>query len=105
MSDNDNQNPPVVLDQHRGMAAQKATDARRHQADVETNQEVLRSNRDALEKVLFAGPAETWPQAAEKAGYLLRLFGETAEGRDPRHKQLIEEVCADFDRLAGPPVI
>jgi hypothetical protein len=104
VSDNDNQKPPVVLDEHRGMAAQKATDARRHQSDVETDQEVLRNNRAALEKSLFAGPAESWPQAADKATYLLRLFGETAEGQDPRHKQLIEDVCADFRRLGKPPV-
>jgi hypothetical protein len=104
VSDNDNQKPPVVLDEHRGMAAQKATDARRHQSGVETDQEVLRKNRADLEKILFAGPAATWPQAAEKAIYLLRLFGETAEGQDPRHKQLIEDVCEDFRRLTEPPV-
>lgn len=105
MSRDDNQKPPVVLDEHRGIAAQKATDARRHDAGVETAQEVLRTNRAALEKNLFAGPAETWRQAGEKVDYLLRLFGETAEGRDPQHKRLIEEVCADFHRLAGPPTI
>ena len=104
MSNNDNQKPPVVLDEHRGMAAQKATDTRRHQSEVETDQEVLRTNRGKLEKILFAGRAETWPQAAEKAVYLLRLFGETAEAQDPRHKQLIEDVCQDFRRLAEPPV-
>ena len=104
MSGNDNQKPPVVLDEHRGMAAQKATDTRRHQSEVETDQEVLRTNRAALEKILFAGPAQNPSQAAEKATYLLRLFGETAEGQDPRHKQLIEDVCEDFRRLAEPPV-
>ena len=103
MTDNDNQKPPVVLDQHRGMAAQKATDERRHLSEVETDQEVLRTNRAALEKILFAGSAQTWPQAAEKAAYLLRLFGETAEGQDPRYKQLIEDVYADFRRLAETP--
>jgi hypothetical protein len=105
MSDNDNQKPPVVLDEHRGMAAQKATDARRHQTDVKTDQDVLRKNREVLETILFAGPAQTWPQAAEKAAYLLRLFGETAEAQDPRHKRLIEDVCEDFRRLTEPPVI
>src|SRR4051794_4607056 len=39
LSDNDNSKPTVVLDEHRGMAAQKATDARRHDSDVQADQE------------------------------------------------------------------
>jgi hypothetical protein len=104
MSDDDKQHPPVVLDEHRGMAAQKATDARRLRLEVVTDQGVLRRNRADLEKLLFSGPAETWAQAADKAIYLLRLFGETPAAQDPRHKQLIEDVCRDFRRLAEPPV-
>jgi hypothetical protein len=104
VSDNDNPKPPVVLDEHRGMAAQKATDARRQRSDVETDQEGLRQNRAALEAALFTGPASTWPRAADKATYLLRLLGETAEGQDPRLKQLIENVLDDFRRLSEPAV-
>jgi hypothetical protein len=33
----------IELDQHRGMAAQKATDLRRLMADVEANENALRS--------------------------------------------------------------
>jgi hypothetical protein len=103
MSDNDNTGdnpkPPVLLDEHRGMTAQKQTDARRQLIDVEADQETLRRNQNALETVLFAAPAETWQQAAEKARYLLSLFAAAAEAQDPRHKQMIEAVTEDFRKL------
>ena len=99
MSDNDNQNPAVVLDEHRGMTAQKQTDSRRHESGVRADQEVRRQGQALLEKHLFVGPAATLSQAVEKAGYLLRLFATTAEAQDPRYKQLIEETIEDFARL------
>jgi hypothetical protein len=59
VSDNDNQNPPiVVLDEHRGLVAQKATDERRQSSEVEADQEALRRGRAELEDVLFGAPAE-----------------------------------------------
>ena len=42
----------IDLDQHRGMAAQKATDLRRLLADVEANEKALRLGRDELENHL-----------------------------------------------------
>jgi hypothetical protein len=101
VSDNDNQKPPVVLDEHRGMAAQKATDARRSETEVHADQEALRQGQLSLEQHLFAGPATTWAVAAEKAAYLLRLFAASAEGQDPRYKRLIEDVVEDFRKLGG----
>jgi len=97
----DSEGPPVQLDEHRGMAAQVATDARRHSTAVEADQEALRQSRAEMEQFLFAAVATSWPQAAEKAKYLLRLFAETAEAQDPRQKQLIEAVLEDFKRLSG----
>jgi hypothetical protein len=47
----------IDLDQHRGMAAQKATDLRRLLAEVEANQRALRQRRDELEAHLVAAPA------------------------------------------------
>jgi hypothetical protein len=91
--------PAVLLDKHRGMHAQKATDARRHQSDVQADQEALRRGQATLEKNLFSGPAMTWPEAAEKALYLLALFAGTGEAQDPRYKQLIEDTLADLHRL------
>ena len=103
MSENDNQKPTVNLDAHRGLNAQKDTDARRHESGVRADQEAVRQGQESLEKHLFAGPAATWAEAAEKSTYLLRLFAATGEAQDPRYKQLIEETIADLQRLAHAP--
>jgi hypothetical protein len=91
---------PIVLDQRRGMAAQKATVIRRHLAEVEADQAALRERQGELEKVLAAAPAQTWLEAAEKARYLIDLFAATAQGQDPRRQRLIESVIDDFRRLS-----
>jgi hypothetical protein len=101
MPDNDNETSPVVLDEHRGMASQKETDARRHRSGVEADEAALQRRRAELEKFLFAAPAADWPDAAHKALYLLRLFAKTPGARDPRLKQLIEDTTADLNRLIG----
>lgn len=100
MPENDNDPPPVVLDEHRGMASQKETEARRQSSVVEADQAALRHSRMELEKFLFAVPAADWPAAAQKALYLLRLFAATADARDPRLKQLIDDATADLNRLS-----
>jgi hypothetical protein len=92
---------PVELDQHRGMAAQKATGLRRLLADVETNEKQLRLRQDELEAHLMAAPATSWQEAAEKARYLLNLFAASLASQDPRKRRMIEAVIADFKRLAG----
>jgi hypothetical protein len=91
----------IDLDQHRGMAAQKATELRRLLADVEANEETLRLRQAELESHLLAAPAANWHEAAEKAGYLLKLFGATLTAQDPRRQTLIAAVLADFARLSG----
>jgi hypothetical protein len=91
----------IDLDQHRGMAAQKATELRRLLADVEANEKVLRIRQDELESHLLAAPAANWHEAAEKAGYLLNLFAATIAAQDTRRQSLIAAVLADFKRLAG----
>ena len=101
MPDNDNETSPVVLDEHRGMASQKETDARRHRSEVEADQAALQRRREELERFLFAAPAADWPDAAQKALYLLRLFATTSDARDPRLKHLIEDATADLNRLIG----
>jgi hypothetical protein len=93
----------IELDRRRGMAAQKATELRRLLADVESNERALRLRQDELECHLVAAPATNWHEAAEKARYLLKLFGASPAGQDPRRQTLIEAVLADFERLSGTP--
>ncbi len=92
--------PPIRLDRHRGMAAQKATEIRRLLAEVEANEKALREQQVELEKQLIAAPAATWPEAAEKVRYLLGLFASTAIAQDPRRQRLIANVLEDLARLS-----
>jgi hypothetical protein len=91
---------PIDLDQHRGMLAQKATDVRRMLAEVEANEQTLRLRQDELESHLIAAPAANWPEAAEKARYLLNIFAATLTSQDPRRQKLIAAVLEDFARLS-----
>jgi hypothetical protein len=90
---------PIELDEHRGMAAQKATEIRRLLADVETDAEALRARQEALETQLVAAPSASWAEAAGKARYLLTLFAATPAAQDPRRQMLIAKVLEDFARL------
>ena len=94
---------PVELDEHRGMAAQKATDIRRLRAEVEAQRAALRQRQAELEEHFLAGPAATWEEAAEKARYLIMLLADMPEGRDPRREKIIASVLDDFARLSGGP--
>lgn len=94
----------ITLDEHRGMAAQQATEIRRRLAEVEADQATLRERQKQFENFLVAAPAQTWPEAAEKARYLITLFGATAAGRDARRQKLIGSVLDDFKRLSDGPV-
>jgi hypothetical protein len=94
---------PIVLDEHRGMAAQQATEIRRRLAEVESDQAALRERRTELEKFLLAASASTWLEAADKARYLISLLATTSLARDPRRQKLIASVLDDFRRLASEP--
>jgi hypothetical protein len=90
----------IDLDEHRGMAAQKATQLRRSLAEVAANEKALRRQQEELETQLIAAPAANWQEAAEKARYLLDLFAATLKAQDPRRQKLIAAVLADFVRLS-----
>ena len=94
---NDN---PIDLDQHRGMAAQKATDIRRVLADVEANAKLLRDRKSAVESQLLVVPAASWDEAAAKARYVLNLYADQLAPADTHHRDLIAAVVADFARLS-----
>jgi hypothetical protein len=91
---------PVELDQHRGLAAQKATDLRRLLAEVVANERALRATQEELEAQLIAAPASSWEEAADKVRYLLSVLAATPSGQDPRRKALIQAVLDDFSRLS-----
>jgi hypothetical protein len=93
----------IVLDEHRGMAAQHATEIRRRLTEVEADQATLRERRTELEKALIAAPAHTWHEVADKARYLIGLLATTTLARDPRRQKLIAGVLDDFARLSGEP--
>ncbi|RAI45285.1 hypothetical protein [Rhodoplanes roseus] len=91
----------IDLDQHRGMAAQHATELRRMRADVEANAKALQERQLELEMRLLASPARSWAEAAEKAQYLLSLLADSPAGQDPRRKRLIADVVEEFRRLGN----
>jgi hypothetical protein len=91
---------PVDLDEHRGMAAQKTTNCRRQRLhEFKAGQAALRRRQEELKKLLLAAPAETWPEAADKAKYLIELFAATPEAQDPRCKELIAHALDDLTQL------
>lgn len=91
---------PIALDEHRGLAEQRATDIRRRLAEVQADQASLRQRRGELEKLLVAAPAANWREVAEKARYLITILAQTSAGREPRRQKIIDSVLEDFKRLA-----
>lgn len=92
--------PPIDLDKHRGMAAQKATDIRRLLADVEANAKQLRDRQVLVEHQLLTTPAESWAEAVAKARYVLNLYSASLASSDTHHRDLVAVVLADLTRLA-----
>ena len=82
------------------MAALKATEMRRRRLrEFQADQAALRRRQEELEELLLAAPAETWPEAAAKAIYLIELFADTREAQDPRRMELIAFALEDLTRL------
>jgi len=96
----DETDKPVELDEHRGMAAQKSTETRRRLREVEADQSALRDRQQEFEHYAVTAPSTNWPEVAEKARYLIRLFAATPEAQDPRRQALIASVLEDLARLS-----
>ena len=91
---------PVDLDEHRDRAALRATELRRQRRQAgEADQETEEGQEKRIEEFLLASPAESWPDAAAKAKYLIELFAATPEGQDPRRKDLIAQTLDEIGQL------
>lgn len=94
---------PVLLDEHRGMAAQKATDMRRRRSSVRASHAALERRAAEIEAEWAASPAASWEVAVEKASYLLALLAASPVAQEPRRQRLIAQVLEDFKALLGAP--
>lgn len=90
---------PVMLDTHRGLAAQKATNLRRLLAEADSHAAELRDRKSLIEGQLLDVPAGSWPEAAAKARYIIGLYASTLGVQDTHHRDLVAAVLADFARL------
>jgi len=57
---------PVELDEHRGMAAQKSTEIRRHLHAVKADQTALRSRQEEFERHAIAAPSAVGPRLPKR---------------------------------------
>jgi hypothetical protein len=96
---------PVDLDNHRTNLDQKETEIRRqslrHRLDeFQTEVAEFRLRRDDIEDLFLTAMADTWPEAAAKAQYLINLFAATPEAQNERSKELIADALNDLIRLS-----
>jgi hypothetical protein len=88
-----------VLDKHRGMAAQKATDIRRILADVEANAKLLRDKQGVVEIQILAAPATSWPEGSQGALRPQSLFGRSRADRHPSSRPRGRGACRPHPAL------
>lgn len=91
----------IQLDKRRGEADRQAIELRRLVLAVEADKDAMRLRQEELETQLIAAPGASWPEAAEKARYLIGLLAATTAARDPRRKKLIASTLEDFRRLSA----
>ena len=93
---------PTNLDEHRGMAAQKATDIRRLRSEVEADQAALRTRQADLEDLLAAAHASIG-QMRSRRPVICLVSLRRAPTQWTRGRKLIDSVMADFDHLLDSP--
>jgi hypothetical protein len=91
----------IQLDKRRGDADRQAIELRRLVLAVEAEKDAVRLRQEDLETEMIAAPSASWPEAGEKARYLIGLLAGTSAARDPRRKKLIASTLEDFRRLSG----
>lgn len=101
---------PIDLDDRRDMVDRKVTEIRRDRPkEFQDGQKAQERRQHELETWMLATPAVTWSAVATKAQYIIQRYAASPEGREPRCKQLIEQVLSDLRRLSergeppGPP--
>jgi phage shock protein A len=92
---------PIDLDTCRGIAAQQATEHRRHSQEVKADRARLEARDAAVEEAFLASRPAVARETLERACYLIRLFASTPEAQDSRRQALIENVLADLGRMTG----
>jgi hypothetical protein len=91
---------PVDLNEHRGMADQKAIDVRlRRHHQLQADQAALQRRQEELNRPILAAPPEAWPEAAASARNHVQLSASGAAAQDPSPKELIAHVLDDLTRL------
>lgn len=90
----------IKLDQHRGMSAQKATEARRRLKEIRVEQVALRTRQEEFEKVLLLAPSITFKDVAAKSLYLLELYARDCEACDTRRLSAIRLVLEELEKFA-----
>ena len=91
----------IQLDNRRGDADRHAIELRRLVLAVEAEKDAVRLRQEDLETEMIEAPSVSWPEAAEKARYLIGLLSGTTAARDPRRKKLIASTLEDFRRLSA----
>jgi hypothetical protein len=93
--------PPdsVDLDGHRSGIEQQATEQRRQLEAVREDQGRLEARQTAFDAFLSAGAAQSWPEAAARAQYVIQLLMDSYGVRDPRQREMVARVFADFSAL------
>ena len=90
----------IQLDNRRGDADRHAIELRRRVLAMEAEKDAVRLHQEELEDKMLAAPSASWPEAAEKARYLIGLLAGTTVARDSRRKKLIASTLDDIRRLS-----
>jgi hypothetical protein len=92
---------PVNLDTHRSADSQIAVEFRRHESRTcsPDNLSKAPTHDAALQSQLLAGPADSWPDIARKAIFLLDRYAATSAAQDMRVQVLIKRALCDMARL------